>query len=434
MKNKVMQRSLYLSYFILLLSFFSYGQNTNPVFYCGYDEVIKFNELQFPGYASNVKEAFRQAKDLAKSAVRNTDILKVNVVVHMVHKENSENLHDSIIQNQMVVLNQAFRLQNENRDDIRDIFKDLQTDAQIEFELQEVIRVKTNANFALTLTGLPDAVKQKSKGGSDAISPEKVLNIWVCKIQPIPFIGGQILGYAYPPAGLANWPDGASAPSLELDGVVIDFRVFGANNPNKLTVNGQSYDAKGRTTVHEVGHYLGLRHIWGDGGGIFGGSSCGEDDGIEDTPNQGAQSPGGCNKMANTCIDAQNDLPDMVENYMDYSGENCQNTFTEDQVSVMRSVLLNQRSTLVSSLQQSNIESLWTIFPNPAKDRLDIRFNEISAGTVIQLSNMTGTIIKKIDVSGTVTSVDVSDLPSGLYCISCQTLGKKLIQKVIIHE
>jgi hypothetical protein len=103
-------------------------------------------------------------------------------------------------------------------------------------------------------------------------------------------------------------------------------------------------------------------------------------------------------------------------------------------VSVMRSVLLNQRSTLVSSLQQSYIESLWTIFPNPAKDRLDIRFNEISAGTVIQLSNMTGTIIKKIDVSGTVTSVDVSDLPSGLYCISCQNLGKKLIQKVIIHE
>jgi len=119
---------------------------------------------------------------------------------------------------------------------------------------------------------------------------------------------------------------------------------------------------------------------------------------------------------------------------MDYSGENCQNTFTEDQVRVMRSVLLNQRSTLVSSLQQSYVESAWTIFPNPAKDRLDIRFSDILESTVIQLSNMTGTMIKNIDVSGTTTSVDISDLPAGLYFISYQTLGKKLIQKVIIHE
>lgn len=430
-----MKRNLYLSYLILLSSFFCYGQNTNPVFYCGYDEVIKYNEFQYPGYASYVKDAFRQAKEMAKVTVRNTDILKVNVVVHIVHKENSENLHDSIIMDQMAVLNKAFRLQNENRADIRDIFKDLQTDAQIEFELQEVIRVKTNANFALTLSGLPDAVKQKSRGGSDAVSPENVLNIWVCRIQPIPFIGGQILGYAYPPAGLANWPDGASAPSPALDGVVIDFRVFGSNNPNVLTVNGQTHDATGRTTVHEVGHYLGLRHIWGDGGGIFGGNSCGEDDGIKDTPNQGAQSPSGCNKMANTCTDPENDLPDMVENYMDYSAETCQNTFTKEQVEVMRSVLMNQRSALISSLEPEYMAAQdWVIFPNPARDKIFVRFNNITDRGELMIKNIMGNTDRIVEIKSSFETLEISDLPVGLYFFEYHADSKKSVQKVIIHE
>jgi hypothetical protein len=430
-----MKNIFYLCNLFLYLSFAAYSQNEKPVFFCGYDEVIKYNESVFPGYKSGVDDVYRKAKEMTVLAGRNTDVLKVKVVVHIVHKDIIENLEDSIIQNQMEVLNKAFRLQNENREDIRDIFKDLQTDAQIEFELQDVIRVKTNANFALTLTGLPDAVKQKSRGGSDAISPEKVLNIWVCKIQPIPFIGGQILGYAYPPAGLANWPDGASAPSPALDGVVIDFRVFGSNNPNILTVNGQTHAARGRTTVHEVGHYLGLRHIWGDGGGIFGGSSCGEDDGISDTPNQGAQSPSGCNKMANTCTDPDNDLPDMVENYMDYSAEACQNTFTKEQVQVMRSVLMNQRSALVTSTEPDYMAVQdWMVFPNPAKDKIFVTFSDIPVQGKIQIKNMMGNTDRIVEIKSSFETLEISDLPVGLYFFEYHADSKKSVQKVIIHE
>ena len=102
----------YLFGILLTLSFSAYGQNENPLFFCGYDEAIKYNELAFPGYKSKIDKAFREAKETAFMASRNTDILKVKVVVHIVYKESLENLHESIILNQMEVLNKAFRLQN----------------------------------------------------------------------------------------------------------------------------------------------------------------------------------------------------------------------------------------------------------------------------------------------------------------------------------
>ena len=94
------------------------------------------------------------------------------------------------------------------------------------------------------------------------------------------------MGFAYPPAALDHWPEGANAPSEELEGVVIDYRVFGRENPFSVDVGlGAPLETQGRTATHEVGHYLGLRHVWGDGGGLFGGDSCGEDHSVEDTPN-----------------------------------------------------------------------------------------------------------------------------------------------------
>ncbi|MFN5911951.1 MAG: M43 family zinc metalloprotease, partial [Bacteroidota bacterium] len=73
-----------------------------------------------------------------------------------------------------------------------------------------------------------------------------------------------------------------------------------------------AFEVAGRTCVHEVGHYLGLRHIWGDG-------DCSQEDGIDDTPNADSQSNQDCDVTRNTCTDniAGTDLPDMVENYMD---------------------------------------------------------------------------------------------------------------------
>ena len=110
---------------------------------------------------------------------------------------------------------------------------------------------------------------------------------------------------------------------------------MGSNNPQNED-DGIIDNDLGMACVHEVGHYLGLRHIWGD---PITGSGCEVDDGISDTPNQNAASQFTCNFDLNSCTDNPLDYPDMVENYMDYSSDDCMNMFTLNQSSIMRAVL-----------------------------------------------------------------------------------------------
>ena len=98
--------------------------------------------------------------------------------------------------------------------------------------------------------------------------------------------------------------------------------ISGGNNPNSFTAPYTAFNGlttTGKILVHEAGHYLGLRHIWGDG-------DCNHDDFISDTPKSINHAGFICNYNANTCVDNINgvDLNDMVENYMDYSSANCQ--------------------------------------------------------------------------------------------------------------
>ena len=108
----------------------------------------------------------------------------------------------------------------------------------------------------------------------------------------------------------------------------------------------------GRTGTHEVGHYLGLRHIWGDG-------DCTMDDGIDDTPtaanNSQTQDPSNlmCTQAHGKDSCPNDGLPDMVENYMDYYIESCQNMFTQEQVDLMRAMLEGPRADLVESTSSS---------------------------------------------------------------------------------
>lgn len=420
--------------FIVFCTFVLVAQRPTTLV-CGYDLALDIYEKKYPGYKEVLNQAFDDAQRLSQNGTLRNNVFRIPVVIHIVWRNPEENLADSIIQSQIRVLNDAFRLQNSNRDEVRDIFKEVQGDAEIEFYIQEVKRVKTNVNFALSLFGLPDEVKQQSDGGSDAVDTEKHLNIWVCKIQPIPFIGGQILGYAYPPTGLANWPDGSEAPSKDLEGVVIDFRVFGDNNPNKLTVQGFTHEALGRTTVHEVGHYLGLRHIWGDGGGLFGGDSCGADDGIEDTPNQGAQSGTECDTTINTCLDTFGiDLPDMFENYMDYSGEACQNTFTKGQIAHMRAVLMNQRMLLVNTEDKTFTSDHITIYPNPTSDKLNVKISNMEGEVTLEIKDMSGSLRNSVKTTNYSFDLDISTFSAGMYMLHIRSKQGHVVSRFVVAK
>jgi len=134
-----------------------------------------------------------------------------------------------------------------------------------------------------------------------------------------------VLGYATPP----------TTPAAR-DGVVVGYQFFGTGGTAQYPYN------RGRTATHEVGHYFGLRHIWGDDENSPAGI-CSEDDGIDDTPLQGRQY-GDCPNSGSSC-----GSPDMYMNFMDYVNDACMFMFTEDQVEYMRFIIQNYRSSLLQS-------------------------------------------------------------------------------------
>ena len=403
------------------------GQESH--FKCGHDLMMDFMEAEYPGYRQRVDESFDYALKHQDDAGARTELLKIPVVVHIVWKENAENLNDSVIFNQIEILNKAFRLKNENRHDLRDIFKHLQADANIEFELVSINRVKTNISFEPTTRGRIDAVKKSITGGSNAKDPIKFMNIWICKI--LESRDYQLFGYAYPPSGMSNWPLGAEAPSQDLEGIVVDYRVVGNNNPNKFIISGNIYPMSGIIPIHEVGHYLGLRHIWGDGSALTGSvNSCNVDDGITDTPNQGEETPNTCNKVKNTCTDPTNELPDMLENYMDYSLQICMNTFTIGQVALMRSVLKKQRKLLaISTINEANVESNISIFPNPTSDFVNILLNTYEHGRV-NIRDIYGKVIYSNVIEGN-TTIETSAWTPGVYLVEVLSNGRSFRSKLL---
>jgi len=240
------------------------AQNLQP---CLFDQALTLREQVREGYKQDLFRSIENVK--GNLAGQREDLITVNMVIHVVYKNAEENLPDAKIREQVDILNANYMRMNEDTVNLRDQFKPVAGKANIFFNLVEIRRVQTDAIFQPTLSSLPDHVKQSSKGGSDAIDPDHFLNIWICNIKPLVFFGQEspILGYAYPPDDLDNWPAGSAAESKNLDGVVLHYKAIGIGS---FDVKGLgSIPMRGRTCVHEVGHYLGLRHISGDAG-IFG--------------------------------------------------------------------------------------------------------------------------------------------------------------------
>ncbi|MFN4079772.1 MAG: zinc metalloprotease [Saprospiraceae bacterium] len=378
-----------LSVFVLLLSVRLSAQIAPLPVLCGNELFDYIVAERYPALKSGFEQTFEAARARAQEAAVANDRsqLTIRVVVHVVWKNPEENLPDSVILNQIAILNKDFNRLNPDTGDLRSVFLPAAGNPNIKFELETVKRVQTTQNFSINLTSgqLLANLKSGAQGGSDAWDTERYLNIWICRIQPTTLFGiplGQILGFAFPPNNLPNWPADSGAPTPEQDGVVVDFRVVGSNNPNPITVPGSGpLVVKGRTPVHEIGHYLGLRHIWGDGGLLGLPNDCNQSDGIDDTPFANAQSNFDCDKTRNTCNKVEPfygaDVPDMIENYMDYSQENCMNVFTKGQAALMRAVLDGPRKKLVdtsSSLAAAASPAALALWPNPAGDDFWVAF------------------------------------------------------------
>jgi len=239
------------------------------------------------------------------NANKRTGILTIPVIVHVIYNTAQENISDAQIQSQIDVLTEDYRKLNADVSLAPSEFASSAADIQIEFTLAQITRKQSSK----TSWGTNDAMKSSSQGGVDVVSPDSYLNIWVCNI------GGGILGYA-------QFPGGAAAT----DGVVISPNYFGSSDlqPAGETFYLSSPFDKGRTATHEVGHYLNLRHIWGDG-------NCSADDYVSDTPIAGAANYGCPSYPSKSCNNNGGFTSDMFMNYMDYVDDACMYMFTAGQ-------------------------------------------------------------------------------------------------------
>jgi len=229
----------------------------------------------------------------------NLGIINIPVIVHVLYSNSNENISDAQINSQIAVLNADFNATNSDKNKVPSEFAARVADTDVNFTLAQVIRKATTK----TTWGTNDAMKSAAQGGSNVISPTTSLNIWICNI------GGGILGYAQFPGGSAS-----------TDGVVISPQYFGTTGFVAAPFDG------GRTATHEVGHYLNLRHIWGDG-------SCRQDDYVSDTPSSNGPNYGCPNYPTVNCRSN-----DMTMNYMDYVDDACMYMFSTGQKTRMRSI------------------------------------------------------------------------------------------------
>jgi len=223
--------------------------------------------------------------------------ITIPVIVNILEDPNHP-VTQAHINSQIDILNEDFNNNNPHTGGVPAEFSDVVANLDITFVLAGVNRkASTTSSW-----GTNDAMKYSSQGGIDATDPSIYLNFWVCEI------GGGILGYAQFPGG-----------SLATDGVVIGSDFFGEN------AAGGQY-GHGRTATHEVGHWLNLRHIWGDG-------RCRQDDFVSDTPSSDGANYGCPSYPTYNCKSN-----DMTMNYMDYVDDNCMYMFTSGQSDRVRAL------------------------------------------------------------------------------------------------
>lgn len=241
----------------------------------------------------------------------------VPVVFHVIHTDGSENISKQQIDDQIRILNEDYSYNNSNKSSIRQIFQGVAADMEIEFRLAKIDPAGNctdgiNRVYSSKHINAGDAVKMLA----NARWPnQNYLNIWTVSSINSDNSPGTILGYAYFPS------TSAGLTYSSIDGVIVrsDYvGSMGTSNANKA----------GRVLTHEVGHYLGLLHPFQD--------SCDGGDHCDDTPPvYGTFANANCNPSVNTCHNDIPDLPDMFENYMDYSEGRCQALFTLDQKAIV---------------------------------------------------------------------------------------------------
>ncbi len=271
-----------------------------------------------PGCRARQSRLEQATQRLAHTGVRRRTPIRIRVVVHVVLGRDAEPVSKRQIESQIAVLNRDFRAGAPDRKRVPPVWRGLVADAGIEFELASrdpdgrpsdgITRTRTTRSSF----GTGDSVKSSQTGGADPWPSDRFLNLWVCTLSD------GLLGYAQFPGG-----------PRRTDGVVITASAFGTSGTARAPFD------RGRTTVHEVGHWLNLRHIWGDT------EDCSGSDLVADTPNAAGPNYGRPVFPRVSCTNGPNG--DMFMNFMDYVDDAAMLLFTPQQVARMLATLQGPR-------------------------------------------------------------------------------------------
>jgi|GEM_PF-786209 len=312
---------------------------------CGTNQSDSLLRVQYPGLPGLEEFELEMANKVGKNKVqtkRNSEgIIRIPVVVHVIHNGEAlgtgRNISDAQVLSQIRVMNEDFRRKPGTRG--YNTFPN-GADSRIEFEMAKrtptgepsngIVRYNATALNWGTGTISPTNINNIIKPAT-IWDPNQFLNMWAINL------GNGFFGYAQFPffSGLLGFDCfgvGTAATGIgNTDGVVMNHNCFGSDDDGTFPILDANH-RKGKVTIHELGHYFGLRHIWGDG-------NCGSDF-CEDTPTHDSPTSG-CpsTQQTNNCNGTTN--IELFQDYMDYSNDLCQNVFTKDQAIRMRTVLEN---------------------------------------------------------------------------------------------
>lgn len=276
-----------------------------------------------PGYQQQIAKGFRMFQKQKKSQERITITIPIHViVVHPTGQPIGSGVNFSLehVQSQIDVLNQDFGRYNSDAGNTPPVFPAADTGIQFCLATVDPDGNPTDGITRYAFDGsFPNnayAIRQATQWSRDSYC-----NIWTAP--NLPYLG------------VASLPSTFAPPPEDQDFIHVDAGTFGG--PGYATTPNYNL---GRTTTHEMGHWLGLLHVWGPGNG-----SCGVDDNINDTPLQQNSNFGCPNHPSPSCGNSG----DMFMNYMDYVNDNCMNAFTQEQGDYMNTILSTSRASLNGS-------------------------------------------------------------------------------------
>ena len=404
---------------ILLLNLFNLYSQENSTSMCALDNFISIARENNPDFDKQIEEKEKFSINFHKNKQQ---ILTIPVVVHIVWNSSTDSIPDEQVYSQIDALNIDYMRLNADTVNTPSEFISISANPRIQFCLAEkdpdgnettgITRTQSHKSLFALVSG-DTSIWHTSLGGFDGWDPSKYLNIWVANISPA--------------GGIGFWPEAVFPGHRE--GVVINHTFFGTTGTAIEPYN------QGRTTTHEVGHYLNLYHLWGN---VSNNSNCLQTDYCDDTPTQRTASQY-CPSFPLTDI-CTNTYPGLnFMNFMDYPRDSCKNMFTVDQVDRMRNCLLGVRSSLLTSnscsatlnVKQLDTENQLNVYPNPSTENITIVYP--TNNSTLKIYNSLGVLWFEDEINYTL-QLETINWPNGFYTVEISTNMSVEYTKLIISH